>query len=836
MKKILYIVLFFFVPVYGHSSHEWLLRNCSGDGTWHSPSGRDCIVSLLAMKELERCSDERCISAAADCNAVLRSSVDAGLYAALARAVCSDDSSFLESYAGHGFSNEPGAFPDLLSTLWCCYFLNGVAGVSDNWLNESGEFISGEALDDGSWGISGEGSIRLSLFSVFVLMNIYDDLLLSGDFFSDASDVENYDIVELSYCLPCMAFAGEWDIALKIRNKLLEARNPNGGWPERPGMGSDILTTCLALSALNVFSVKDQNEYADLDLPSDGISFSGGIVSCIVFNNGMCAAVPYLMRAVFKDINGIKISECVIEAGRLERGHCEKFSFKVPSGASACFIYADMECVTGDCRMSNNAAVFEINGTSPEGLELFPILAAGDSLEEPIFLAPGRGIELTSALLKYGLPGDALVTLSDNGRIAFSGRFSGDISIEWFPDEGMHRLELKAVCGDFECITGGDVEVVHGGAVIRTRSIEQQPSVLCDSFGAREYVEFEVVTSCDDIETEVTVYDSSGDMAGVAVPCPGRRGRWQWHTMDFPPGEYRAKAVLRDASAHFIVSDAECVFTIVPNVTLEDLAVAVPGARKKIYQGQEWESEMDFSWKSRANISSSCRIAWILQDIEGRGLEWGEGGMEHELNTSLFLQAVRGPVLKGIFSAAGSYRLMVRLTSEFAELECSVPVQVMPAPSVVLKSSVAPDLVDTGINVIKATISLTGEVDIAKEEVISFRCAAEPVFAVNDSSIPVLIRLTDLADANGNAVESGSLVCSVMHGRLDGGVSLSDEKRMDGDIMRFDIGVSGIEVLYIPSGKRTAFKMTPVYMEVRNSLTSEAIGTVGIFLMNEEVE
>ncbi|MBR6373000.1 MAG: hypothetical protein IKS20_07450 [Victivallales bacterium] len=801
---------------------EWLAGRQEG-GVWHNEGRVDYVCSLLALDLLERSGEAKNAELVRAGRRRLSQAGGSGLYPTLARCIATGGYGDLSSYFDNGFCNEEGAFPDLLSTLWSCHLLKLREGIDANWLEASVNFIYRECLGGLDWGLSGEGNRRLGLFVLWQL------LLMDEPIASEALDYMHgltaSDNVELALQLGIMCACGEWEEALALRGELLSRRNGDGSWPEQPGAGGDLLASCLALEVLEPFSVASANAGADLDVPLDAVTFKNGEMRFLLFNNGDYAAMPCVVDVEWHDGKGL-LSKEAFAVGRMERRHALSFAAALPANAELAVIKADAAGVSGDMDWTNNVCHVPLGGNVVHSMEIGPLLAAGKDGANPLFLGAGMGVVLTGAIAHNGQCKEEALSweLLDNGETLCAGNGHGPLEVEWFPLEGWHELALKAQCNGMEKTRKARFEVVYDAAVLKTYKLEVPQA--CDSFGAREYVVIQALSSYTECDVEMRIYSPQGVFLCKAAEDTLREGYWQWHTGDCKPGMYKVEAIFRKGG--IVLAKAEKDIEILPTFQVSDLKIEEPIFTGKLYERQDWREKLTFSWNCVANVQREARIEWRIEDVEGRPCAFGSGEMQVVANTGRLLQCSSVPSgIGGRFDAYGAHTLRARLTSGEDGVEASLPINVLKRPVISIHSTVSPKEIDTGSNMLRTTIRLEGDASGFRGEPASFGVEEEPIMLHGNKAA---IRLVDVRDAYGNLVEEGVLLCSVPYGKLSGGVSLSEAGRVQGDLLRVHISNGIAELEYsvdeLPvSGKQPV----PIYISVRKDGTNEMLGSVGVF-------
>ncbi len=805
---------------------DWIAGRQEG-GVWYNEGRVDYICSLLALGLLERSCEAKYAEVVRTERRRLSQIGGVGLYPTLAHCISNGSYGDLSSYFDNGFCNEEGAFPDLLSTLWCCHLLKLREGIDETWLEASVQFIYDECLGGLSWGLSGEGNQRLGLFVLWQLL-LRDEPIASAalEYVRNLSASDN---VELALQLGIMCACGEWEEALVLRNELLSRRNEDGSWPEQPGASGDLLASCLALEVLEPFTVAKASAGADLDVPLDGVSIKKEQMRFLLFNNGDYAATPCAMEVEWHDDNGL-LSKVEFAVGRMERRHALSFTAVLPATAEFAVIKADVAGVSGDVDWTNNVCYVPLGENSVHSMEIGPLLAAGKDGANPLFLGAGLGMMLTSAIAHNGQCNEETLSweLLDNGERLCSGHGIGRIEVEWFPLEEWHELELKAQCNGVSQTRKARFEVVYDAAVLKTYKEAQQ---LCDSFGAREYVAIQALSSYTDCDVEMRIYSPQGKFLCKAVKHTLREGYWQWHTGDCSPGIYKAEAIFRKGG--IVLARAEKNFEILPTFQISDLKIVEPILTGKLYERQDWQENLTLSWNCIANVQREARVEWHIEDAEGRKCAFGSGEMQVASNTGRLLQCSSAPSgIGGRFEAYGVHTLKARLTIGEDSIEASLPINVLKRPVISINSTVSPKEIDTGSNMLRTTIRLESDASGSRGEPDSFGVEDEPILLQDNKAT---IRLVDVRDAYGNLVEEGALLCSVPYGKLSGGVSLSEAGRVQGDLLRVQVSNGIAELEYNVGEVPVSSKQpVPIYISVRKEGTNEMLGSIGVFCVKRE--
>ena len=805
---------------------EWLVARQEG-GVWRNEGRVDYICTLLALGLLERSDEEKCVEAVQAGRRTLSQNFGTGLLPTLARCMSMGDYGELASYFDHGFCNEEGAFPDLLSTLWSCYFLMFREGIDEKWIEASIEFIYGECIDGMNWGLSGECNQRLMLFALWNL------LLLDEPVVECVRHLTAADNVELALQLGIMCACGEWEEALVLRKELLSRRNEDGSWSEQSSGDGDLLTSCLALEVLDAFSVAKASPGADLDVPLDAVTVKNGEMRFLLFNNGDYAALPCVVEVEWHGENGL-LSKAEFAVGRLERRHAVSYTAALPANCGLAVIKADSAGVSGDVDWTNNVCHVPLGENDIHTLELAPLLAGGKDGATPLFLGAGMGVMLTGAIAHHGQCSEADLTweLLDNGERLCAGNGNGRIEAEWFPLEGWHELVLKAQCKGEEKTRKASLEVVYDAGVLKTYRMDAQAmQEATDNFGAREYVEVQALSSYTDCDVEVHIYSPQDEFLGRAAKDSLQEGYWQWHTGNCSPGVYKAEAIFRKGA--ITLAKVEKSFEIMPTFQVSDLKIEEPAFSGKLYQRHNWHENLTFSWNCVANVQLDAKIEWHIEDEEGAVCSFGSGEMPVCVDTGRLLQCSSAPSgIGGCFDAYGTYTLRAKLNVGEDSAEASLPINVLKRPVISIESTITPRKIDTGSNMLRTKIKLEGDASGFRGEPASFQVENEPIMMHGDA---VPIRLLDVRDTYGNLVENGVLLCTVLYGKLAGGVSLSEPGRVQGDLLRVQV-CNGVAVLEYSmdvapvSGKQPV----PIYIGVRNDGTGKMLGSVGVFCGKKE--
>ena len=830
MRIFLIAVILPLIGLEGAVTLDWLMSRRSG-AVWSNGGRRDYLCTLMALDLLERSGIEECLELAKVGRDALANDLGSGLHPTLARCMSKGRYDELAPYVCKGFSNEEGAFPDLLSTLWCCHFLAFREGVNAEWLSASKDFIYEECLGGLSWGLSGEGNVRLAHFVLSTLLALGEPIAAEALEHMECNAAA--DNMELALQLGMMCVCGEWEKALELRSELLAARNYDGSWSEISGKEGDVLTTCIALEALDAFTLVKAAPGPDLDVPSDGVTLKDGELRLLLFNNGVVAALPCVLEVEFYGENAL-LSREVYEVARLERRHTLRFAAAIPNDARLAVIRADAAGATGDVDWSNNVCHVKLGENALHAIELSPLLAGGDNGAEPLFLGGGLGVIVTGAMAHHGQCDNDRLSweLLDNGRRIGAGLGCGRIEVEWFPQEGMHCLALNVKCKAEQKTRTTQFEVVHDAAVLKTYSLDAAGAQPCGSFGAREYVTFCALSSYIDCDAEVRVYSPDGSFLGKAEKSPVNDRQWQWHTGDCAPGVYRAEAHFRKGTVR--LAKAESAFEILPTFKASELKIEEPTFAERLYQRQKWQSPLTFSWHCIANMQKKASISWEIKGPSGQVCEFGGGETPVLCNTSRLVQCASVPAgLEGCFSEHGTYELCSRLAYGDELMETTLPFCVLRRPVISVGSTVLPEEIDTGPNMLRTTVMLEGDAGGFKGEPASFEVGGNPVMLQGAS---VAIRLIEVRDAHGNLVDDGAVLCSVPYGRLAGGESLAEAERVRGDFMRFQVK-DGIVRMEYRIEDETAFEgrcLVPIYISVRKEGTMETLGSVGVFISRRE--
>ena len=816
--------------LHGGNGLDWLASKQDG-GLWRNGGRPDYVCTLLTLGLLERSGDASYEREVKSCRDALAMEVGEGLYPTLARCVvASGGYGDLSPYIADGFSNETGAFPDLLCTLWCCHLLSFKAGVPEEWLLKSRDFIYSERIGDAQWGLSGEANARLALFALLNLLKL--DESLSADALDMVLDYHAQDNVELSLQLGIMCACGEWERALELRHVLLDARNENGSWPENSGGEGDLLTTCLAMEALEAFSVSQARSDIDLDVPLDAVVQGNGEMSFLLFNNGNDASLPFDVEVEF--YAGASLLKSIQHAvARLDGRHALRFEEEVPEGADLSVIKADVKGVSGDDDWSNNACHVPFSENASHGIVLAPLLAAGRNDTHPLFLGGGMGVMLTGAIMHHGNCNDGDLTweLLDDGEILCEGIIAGLISVEWFPAEGRHNLNLYVQCGGVQRACAASFEVVYDAAVLHVFAMDAQSLSPSNVFGAREYVVLQALSSYADSEVEVRVYSPQGELLGNAAKDPAHEGYWQWHTGNARPGNYRAEALFRKGT--IVLARAEQSFEIQPTFRISDLKIESPDFKGSLYQRQEWAAPLIFSWNCVSNVQKDVHFAWHVEMPSSEICEFVSGGISAIADAGSFAQNTEVPGgIKGSFAEYGLHKLHAKLTCGEESVETVLPFEVRKRPVISIGSTVSPTCIDTGANMVRTTITLEGDAVDERGEPASFIVDDEPVTMRGNT---VAVRLRDVSDAQGKLVLEGALLCSVPYGKLAGGVFLAEEGREQGDLRRYQVVNGMVELEYSADceagSEEEEERPLPIYISVRKQGNLELIGSIGIFIL-----
>ncbi|MBQ7176282.1 MAG: hypothetical protein IJS08_02615 [Victivallales bacterium] len=806
---------------------DWLAGR-HDNGVWYNEGRGDYICSLLALDLLERSGEAKYAELVRAGRRRLSQDGGASLYPTLARCIVNGSYGDLSLYFDHGFCNEEGAFPDLLSTLWCCHLLNFREGIDEVWLEGSVEFIYDECLGELEWGLSAEGNQRLGLFVLWQLLLM--DEPIAAEALEHVRNVMASDNVELALQLGIMCACGEWEEALVLRGELLSRCNEDGSWPEQPGKSGDLLASCLALEVLDAFTVAKASAGPDLDVPLDAVTFKNGEMRFLLFNNGDCAALPCLVEVEWHDGEGL-LSKEEFAVARMERRHALSFTARIPANAELAVIKADVAGVSGDVDWTNNICYVPLVGNVIHSMEIAPLLAAGKDGANPLFLGAGLGVMLTGAIAHNGQCAEIDLTweLLDNDKRLYAGNGHGRIEVEWFPLEGWHELALKAQCHGVENTRKARFEVVYDVAVLKTYKIEAQQT--CDIFSAREYVEIQALSSYTDCDVEMRIYSPQGMFLCKAAKDFLREGYWQWHTGDCSPGMYKAEAIFRKGG--IVLAKAEKNFEILPTFQISDLKIEEPILSGKLYERQDWQEHLTFSWNCIANVQREARIEWHIEDAEGRPHAFGRGEMQVAANTGRLLQCSSVPSgIGGRFEAYGVHTLKARLSVGEDSIEASLPINVLKRPVISINSTVSPKEIDTGSNMLRTTIRLEGDASVSRGEPASFSVEDEPIMLQDNKAT---MRLVDVRDAYGNLVEEGVLLCSVPYGKLSGGVSLSEAGRVQGDLLRVQVSNGVAELEYNVGEVPVSSKQpVPIYISVRKEGTNEMLGSIGVFCVKRE--
>ena len=258
MKTLRRITLLFILALFCHSAdHRAVLRaHQANDGLWHDGSKTDLSGTLFALMVLEASSAPEDVAATQRTRAAiyLNCQEDGSLLGTLPFALASqsDDIFMLSSFHNEeGWIQEPGGFPDWATTL-----LMLLLAPSNGRTEQDCAFLLKDTPPD---------NIRASLLLLFAYLRHHlqppSALLHLLD-----KDVELFGFFEQALALFSLARLSRWDEALKLRTHLLASQLPEGGWGEAEGFPFDVVTTSLAILALDCFHVNENTLSPDLSL------------------------------------------------------------------------------------------------------------------------------------------------------------------------------------------------------------------------------------------------------------------------------------------------------------------------------------------------------------------------------------------------------------------------------------------------------------------------------------------------------------------------------------------------------------------------------------------
>lgn len=810
----------------------------TADGRWLCDDGTaDPFGTLLAIRCLEASGGETHLAAAlrARSAVLLSDEVPEALPEALLQALAPQPPEWdtLAPYRDDtgGWCLTSCAFPDVLSTIWALRFMLGDDTVPDGWPESAVAFLLAQANPDGTFSMSpgAPASERLTLFANAALA-LAKSLGFTGTTAESCSPhLEEHPegIPEQALAARALCLTGEWERAIPLRERLLAAESD--GWGEAQGCPFDLIATCLALEALDCFTISIADAHPDLEVPASSAILSGdGALSVIVFNNGDSTAVPFkvVLQVPGDNTPLATINLPALTAGRAARAD---FTFDLPDKASALLVTADPDGVNNDPNRDDNSIIIPLSDTSV--LALSPIMLDGASPDDVLFLGPGIGAELTVTIFHHALIGALTCEWQDNNNTFASALITPDddgvtlIRQDWFPTEAEHTVSFSIKGGPFVTF---DTSVAYNDAVINTFRSDNGTLTPAQSFQAREYVTCKVLSALQSPDITVSVTAPDGTPLGQAL---ADNGTFQWHTTNHAPGTYIACAELRDPHSNILLATAETLFDITPTCTFDKLQIIEP-TDLKLNGKQSVSTTLSAQWNAIANSDVTTTLSWKITSPTGDIILTQSADV---LTDSAALIQLFNIPLTATFTEYGIYTLTLALGS----CTDTTTVKVTSPPQIILQNYATPTIIGTEAAAVTTVIRLSAAEEPANGLPASFTVADAPLTLNDDDTDSITVRLINFKDAADLPAADFTIAVITPYGRLNGKSDLAPQ-RTEGDVTTVDVINTTATFTFSPTGNALLpgehATIPLAVMLLQNNLPDSRIGTVEIHLEKSSEE
>ena len=850
-------LLLFILAVLCHGAdYRAILRNHQNpDGLWRDDHGIDVQGTLFALTVLGSSSayEDQAAAQRTRTAIYLNCQEDGSLLGALPFALASQTDALSQLSCFHdneGWIQEPGAAPDWASTL-----IMLLLAPTNEFTEQDCGFLQRNSTND---------NIRGSLLRLYSLLRHHlqppEDLLDKLD-----SDVVAHGFFEQALTLFALATLSRWDEALKLREHLLASQLPEGGWGEANGLPFDLVTTSLAILALDCFHVHDNTSAPDLALFESATSLEDNdgstLLTTLVSNlSSVPAGAFQLTASALTPAERLPLTRTTISY--LAPGKSQRVSLQlaIPDDCTAILLEADPSGATGDNHRDNNSLLVPLSEKLP-GSHLGEMLFDWRKPDYPYYLNPGFGAIASISILFPTFPTSLEWKWLCDGSIFSTSAMENPgthqpilLTADCFPPEGKHTITIQVTqtVGATSHILEAslDIQVLYDACALFCRHAQEKNDASDTVFTAREEILFEAFSSNPAASASVSLFDSSGAYIGNAA-AETTAGRFRWNTEALPPGHYKAIAQFWDYDSMDMPSEAECLFDIAPSSTSSNLvihSVTTPNTGFRFYKGLSCSPSVSLGWETMANISTTCVFSWEISDETDAVVIQSPTPLEIDANLSSLRQWQLLELPDILFDKATTYSLNIQMVTRDQTLYASHPITVTKPPGLIVENKLYhPEgtMNETGALQLPPPDGTTTFVtdrfrlsiqDESFDIPYDFQCDASPLRLADTPENAITITLDKISNALGNPIDGGWLVCQTPYGFLSGENDLTPDWLYGGTIA-IPIHNGTASFTFTPQGETPNGLSLLVPIEIfpspiDSSFISSRIGIVEVFLTN----
>lgn len=827
------------------------------DGIWYIGGKADSLGSLMAISILDASPYETernaalkgksaCLLAKTETSSLLEA-----LYSACAQyPVAWDELSPFYNQDTGSWCWEINSQPDILASIIASMVMTCYPAPPDNIRTNTLKYIASSSKDGINWELCGIGNTRLSLLAITTLTGYSPALSLNwkrkATGFITGLDADSLDNMELALAIRALCALSQWEPALLLRNKLLLNGNGNNEWGEAKGLPFDLLTSCFVYHALNCFSICSTDTNTDLDIPpmsaKTDTSNNKCSISALVFNIGGSISQPYDIEIKAIDDLGASTIISSTPMQPLLNGRSTLFSCEtsLPVDTASILITADPNGTTADTNRENNYILIPVNSNSSRYIILDEIFASGCKSDIPLFLGPGLGTILSASISYSGFNAQSSISYSwfDNGRILEDGiiDIEGDgvrqLSTEFYPSEGQHSIELVVSDGVTQYSTTSTFTVAYNAAILRIYKTDTLTQASASEFFARESIDFHAISSYQDCDIELNIYDNKGKIIDKAAMDMEKEGHFQWHTSNHTPGTYCAAAEFFKKNTSISLAAADIEFQILPTSLNSNLALTSPSKKTTLRQGEKWQPPIAAQWESCTNVPSKVNISWQITDSTSRVMAESSKEQILDIDTSSLMQFITcKEAVSYTFNESGSFRFRLILSDGNGTLETETEIEVAPKPELILENRVSPSTIGIEPAVVTTTIQLSMENSMSSGLPLSFEVQNAPVSIKDKEDASIDIRITNIRDEAEHTVHEGVIACIVSYGKLVADIDLAPG-RTEGSAVLAAISEGNASIVFSPAGGALLDNeqaILPVYVYQYDNENKQLLKKIGAF-------
>ena len=791
---------------------EYVADACNSSGLWTSGGEVDALGSLLAIQVLkENSSDEvlpvllKARSAAA---ALPRRHHH--LFESMLRAIGSisriENTGILGELSEYrrpdgGWALEAGSGSHPLCTAWVLFL--GHDALPAEWIREGIAYLLSPTSGYDESQLLSDTRFRQTLLVTCALARCWRKeefracfqaewaeavvSILKGR--ADAFSMENQ---ENALMAQISAILSDWETASVCRQNLLEWENEGSGWGEVQS-APELVTTCLAIMALNEFHFKYPARMAELTLTLESSQTPEGKCSVLLFNQGNLSADSFQVTVYsMHESDHFEESE-VIPVRVLAAGRSMRLEFSIPSDARFLLAVADEEGAIQEMNLEDNLLLIPLAPNETHVVHLSEILVNGQAQDTPLFLTPGVGARLSATLFYAVIPQDEryrwvnCAWKVDGEYVAYSrSRISdshtAEFRFDWFPEKGHYEVELEAFTILGTKYRQLSLHFSYDSSLLFSKRLTDTTLQYCDTFIAREYADFFAYCSFPDTSCQVRIF-KDGRLLGQAARIT--ESHYQFFTRSWPPGEYCAIASFVDKDGNEL-SSAEHPFIIDAYSHIENAVIRSPAYPVTLYTHTPFPLEILLEWGYVANLPREATWQWRLLDandmIQASSPIRSLTLTEAEYSKSL--QLTEAEPLE--FTIPGLYRFTAEIRMGDESISDTVIIQVMQAPTLTLENAVTPECIDENEAIASTYVRLSATPLVSMGIPYSFQAPSSPLFLQNGGNETITVTLSEIRDLHSLPILEGNLIAAVKYGRLQGGTPLC-EKRPEGDAVLLPI-------------------------------------------------